>query len=76
MLDSMRTITGGVGIVRGDQSGAFYNRGLISQNSAGNKGSYPEAVLDSSRLGAGYGGTETAPTHVWQPIILYLGRSA
>lgn len=76
VLDSMRTITGGVGIVRGDQSGAFYNRGLISQNSAGNKGSYPEAVLDSSRLGAGYGGTETAPTHVWQPIILYLGRSA
>ena len=76
VLDSMRTITGGVGIVRGDQSGAFYNRGLISQNSAGTKGSYPEAVLDSSRLGTGYGGTETAPTHVWQPIILYLGRSA
>lgn len=76
VLDSLRTITGSVGIVRGSQSGAFYNGGLISQNAAGTGGSYPEAVLDSSRLGAGYGGTETAPTHVWQPIYLYLGRPA
>ena len=31
-------------------------------------------AFDTSLLGSNYAGTETAPQHIWQPVILYLGR--
>ena len=33
-------------------------------------------AFDTSLLGSNYAGTETAPQHIWQPVILYLGRPA
>lgn len=78
ILDTMRVITGQIYTYGNSDS----NAGALAFNQSttavqGGATSFGGTLqLNSSNLGANYTGEETAPQHVWQPVILYLGQPA
>ena len=78
ILDTMRVITGQIYTYGNSDS----NAGALAFNQSttavqGGATSFGGTLqLNSSNLGANYPGEETAPQHVWQPVILYLGQPA
>ena len=44
---------------------------------SGNKTSEPDSfIFDAATVWGEHAGAEFAPVHVWQPVVLYLGRPA
>lgn len=77
--DTMRPITGQVtsyGSQTPTSSGALSWEPTGTAVYAGKDASVGNIRLNSANIGATYSGTETAPVHVYQPYIIYLGKPA
>jgi hypothetical protein len=85
--DQMRPITGesegsggathsGLLVAGSSTSGAFYAGTAQPNNPGETTGGGNNLGLNSALLGVNYSGTETAPRHISQPVIIYLGRAA
>ena len=77
--DTMRPITGQVTSYSSQtptSSGALSWEPTGTAVYAGKDASVGNIRLNSANIGATYSGTETAPVHVYQPYIIYLGKPA
>ena len=77
-IDQMRVITGTHGLfavkVSPETTGCFTVGKNMTINSIGAERVHATADINTALLGEHYAGDETVPQHVWQPVILYLGR--
>ena len=75
--DTGREVSGTFGGFSPTPSGAFTSSNDVRNIGAGNNHSYVLYTMAASLAwGSEHTGTEFTPPHIWQPIILYLGRSA
>ena len=84
--DTGRNVTGSFGINTNygllapdipEKEGAFTFGTLRKGSPVAAPGASYDVAMDASLVwGAMHSGAEFAPQHIWQPIILYLGRSA
>lgn len=75
--DEARNIVGQIGIVaHGGGNGAFYGTHYTASRIAASTGGFESytSVMDISRVVPT--GPQNVPLHVWQPLIISLGRSA
>ena len=73
--DTGREVSGTFGGFSPTPSGAFTSSNATQNIGAGNNHIYVLYTMAASLvLGNEHTGTEFTPSHVWQPIILYLGR--